>query len=359
MQSAFICQARRVSAAEPESLRHTLATHPHWSRKRSPRDLCQRWQWRTVQGPLQVLAARSLWLKLEARALLILPPLRQQYHTGRWELRSPTLELLARPVPLEQPLAKLQPLRWSLPLARSPEAGRFHGYLRQYHYLGLRVAGENLKYLVQARVGRLVACLLFAAAASQSGARVRFVGCAAGQRARGLSRVVNNTPFLILPWVKVACLASQLLARTARRLSANWQQKYRHPVSWSKPLSSQIGLRAPLIRPPTARALAKPKGPAVSGPIPASAPPRLKPSRFIPCIGTFASACKPQVRPHPCRSSGHQPQRYAQPAGDRARPPNQSAGMAAAPVANTTPAGRRSTTGDLSAQWPAPASGPV
>jgi len=230
MESDFICQGRRVSAAELEWMRHTLATHPDWSRKRLARELCERWQWRTVQGRLKDLAARSLWLKLEARGLLILPPLRQQYQTGRWAPRSPRLELLARPVPLEEPLAKLQPLRWSLPLAGSPEAGRFHSYLRQYHYLGLRVVGENLKYLVQARDGREVACLLFGAAAWQTGVRDRFVGWTAGQRAGGLSQVVNNTRFLILPWVKVAGLASQILGRTVRRLSADWQQKYGHPV---------------------------------------------------------------------------------------------------------------------------------
>jgi hypothetical protein len=42
--------------------------------------------------------------------------------------------------------------------------------------------------------------------------------------------VVNNTRFLILPWVKVAGLASQILGRIVRRLSADWQQKYGHPV---------------------------------------------------------------------------------------------------------------------------------
>ena len=112
----------------------------------------------------------------------------------------------------------------------SPEEGRFHGYLRQHHYLGLRVVGENLKYLVQARDGQDVACLLFGAAAWQTGARDRFVGWTSVQRAGGLGHLVNNTRFLILPWVQVAGLASHVLSRTVRRLSADWQQKYGHPV---------------------------------------------------------------------------------------------------------------------------------
>ena len=78
----------------------------------------------------------------------------------------------------------------------SPEEGRFYGYLRQYHYLGLRVVGENLKYLVQARDGQDVACLLLGAAAWQAGARDRFVGWTSVQRAGALSHSVNNTRFL-------------------------------------------------------------------------------------------------------------------------------------------------------------------
>jgi hypothetical protein len=92
-------------------------------------------------------------------------------------------------------------------LPGSPEEGRVQGYLRAYHYLGLRVVGENLQYLVQTRDGQDVACLLFGAAAWQCAARDTFIGWTAAQRAEGLSAVVNNTRFLILPWVKVPDLA--------------------------------------------------------------------------------------------------------------------------------------------------------
>jgi hypothetical protein len=39
-----------------------------------------------------------------------------------------------------------------------------------------------------------------------------------------------NTRFLILPWVRVRYLASHLLARTARVISADWQGLYHHPI---------------------------------------------------------------------------------------------------------------------------------
>ena len=230
MESDFICQGRSMGAAELDWLGNAVTTHPEWSRKRLARELCQRWQWRTAQGRLKDFAARSLLLKLQARGLLILPSLRTQYRTRRWEASLPPNQPPAVAVRIEGPLVGLLPLRWSLSLAGSLEEGRLHQHLLRHHYLGLRVVGENLKYLVQTCEGHDVACLLFGAAAWQSAARDSLIGWTAAQRARALSHVVNNTRFLILPWVKVPGLASHVLSRAMRRLSGDWQRKYGHPV---------------------------------------------------------------------------------------------------------------------------------
>lgn len=230
MESDLICQGRSVSAVELAWLRSALATYPGWSRKRLARELCQHWQWRTSQGRLKDFAARSLLLKLEARGLLLLPPLREQYRTRRWELGPPSSPAPLVAASIEGPLTGLQPLRWSLSLPGSVEESRLHEHLWRHHYLGLRVVGENLKYLVQSSDGRDLACLLFGAAAWQNAPRDQFIGWSASQRAEGLSHVVNNTRFLILPWVKVPGLASHVLSRAVRRLSDDWQGKYGHPV---------------------------------------------------------------------------------------------------------------------------------
>ena len=49
-------------------------------------------------------------------------------------------------------------------------------------------------------------------------------GNARAPRAKLLSYVA------MLPWVRVSHLASHLLGRVAARLSADWQQKYGHPI---------------------------------------------------------------------------------------------------------------------------------
>jgi hypothetical protein len=107
-------------------------------------------------------------------------------------------------------------------------ARRWAFYLHRYHYLGLRVVGENLGYLVADTAGREVACLLFGAAAWRCAARDQALGWSEAQRRQGLSRLANNTRFLILPWVRVPHLASAVLGAAARRIGADWQAKYGH-----------------------------------------------------------------------------------------------------------------------------------
>lgn len=224
-----MCQGRRLNGGQLDWLRHWIDLHRQWSRKRLARELCQEWDWRNGRGRLKDFAARSLLEKLEQRGLVILPPLQLLRRHPRPKA-APVMERNWPTDPVEAPLSRLQPLRWLQPAADSAEADRFAGYVGCYHYLGLPVVGENLKYLVQDEQGRDLACLLFGAAAWRASARDQFLGWNETQKARALHYVANNTRFLVLPWVKVCGLASHLLGRVARRLSADWQSQYGHPI---------------------------------------------------------------------------------------------------------------------------------
>ena len=200
--------------------------HPEWSRKRLARELCQRWRWMDGRGRLKDFAARSLLLKLEAQGHLRLPPL--QAHKRRAPQGAPQWPDWQEPAPWSAPLALLQPLRVEPVRAGTAAARRWAFYLHRYHYLGLRVVGENLGYGVADTTGREVACLLFGAAAWRCAPRDQALGWSDAQRRQGLSRLANNTRFLILPWVRVPHLASAVLGAVARRIDADWQAKYGH-----------------------------------------------------------------------------------------------------------------------------------
>jgi hypothetical protein len=103
--------------------------------------------------------------------------------------------------------------------------------LNQFHYLGFGgTVGENLQYTVRDGQGQLLAGLVFGSAAWKCQARDEFIGWTPEQRERNLSSITNNTRFLIVPWLRVAHLASWTLGAVLRRLSLDWQAKYGHAI---------------------------------------------------------------------------------------------------------------------------------
>jgi Domain of unknown function (DUF4338) len=228
-----IClQGRTLLSDDLTMVRALIAQHPDWHRTALSRHLCQVWNWRNGAGRLKDMAARTLLLKLQARGLIELPP--PQSRTARPCARAPGSfqpELLpAHPLPIEQALSALQPVH--LELAGSLELRRRVGQLlADYHYRGFNGAvGENVQYLAQDARGRDLAVMVFGAAAWKVAVRDRFIGWSVQQRQRHLGAIVNQQRFLILPWVRVAHLASHLLALATRRLAADWQARYGHRV---------------------------------------------------------------------------------------------------------------------------------
>jgi hypothetical protein len=116
-------------------------------------------------------------------------------------------------------------------LAHPQELPRVQSLLRRHHYLGsLRAVGERLFYIAVDRHGGWVGVLIFCAAAKYLRHRDRWIGWTQEQRRRRLALVVNQARYLLIPRRTVPNLGSRVLKLTLERLSADWQQKYGHPV---------------------------------------------------------------------------------------------------------------------------------
>lgn len=230
MVSILYLQGRAVSDQDLLWLRQVREVHSDWSRKRLARELCQHWDWRNGRGHVKDFAARSLLLKLQTLGLLTLPPLRPQYRSAR-RLPSPPPHW-QRPADWTASLGELTPVSLVPVLPGTETARSWAFYVQSYHYLGLRVIGENLGYLARDACGRDLAALLFGAPAWRCAPRDRALGWTEPERRTQLHTLANNTRFLILPWVRVPHLASHLLGQVARRIDADWQAKYGHGLAW-------------------------------------------------------------------------------------------------------------------------------
>jgi len=229
MQTFGTIQGREIGIADVAVVRQLLAAHPDWPRSRVSVELCQLWDLRGPDGQLKDMACRNVLLKLERAALVTLPPRQRPGPNGR---RNQSIAAIAHETtPVASALPLLEPVSVTVVQRGSAEEQLFNCLVSQYHYLGLRnTVGENLKYLIRANCGRPLACLLFGSAAWKTQARDQFIGWDHPTRQRNLQLVTNNTRFLVLPWVRVPCLASRVLSLVARQVPADWRNKYGHAV---------------------------------------------------------------------------------------------------------------------------------
>jgi hypothetical protein len=200
----------------------------HFQRGRSyiSRALCEAWQWVQPNGKLKEYAARDLLLRLEEQGFIELPARLRPKNN----LKKKSLDQI--PLFLKEPMdgSAGEHDRPFIELAHSQGNYLWDYLVHHHHYLGLpKLVGEHLRYLVYIN-GQVVACLSWASAAWKVKARDQFIGWDEERKRRNLHLIANNTRFLIPDWIRVKHLASKVLALSLRRLSADWQRIYGHPV---------------------------------------------------------------------------------------------------------------------------------
>jgi hypothetical protein len=112
----------------------------------------------------------------------------------------------------------------------SQEGELFRELVGRYHYQGYRVAyGAQLRYLVYISEPRrqVVGCVRYSSPAWRMSARDQWIGWDDRTRACNLQRVVNNSRFLLLPWVRIRNLASRVLSQAQRQMAVDWRRRYR------------------------------------------------------------------------------------------------------------------------------------
>lgn len=191
------------------------------------RTICELLEWKRPNGGLKNHECRQLLERLRDQGWLTLPELRRLGPRGPRRVRLSAAS--AEQPELTGTAGQYEPLRLIVVEGASADSRLWMELVERYHYLGYRVpVGAQLRYLVRSeRNGEAVlACLQWTSAAWKMAARDRWIGWGAAERARHLAFIVNNSRFLILPWVRVKGLASKILARCARQLPADWQRRY-------------------------------------------------------------------------------------------------------------------------------------
>jgi hypothetical protein len=221
------CSGRMFTASEIALMREVVVTCPGLSRKELANTISELVGWTRANGSLKEAECLLLLARLEAAGLLTLPAKQRTRPVGSVTSIPRTAEGEAG-APLNGRVENFAPVSIE-PVTEAEARQRFRELVDRYHPLGYKVPfGAHLEYLVSISqpVPTIVGCLQFSSAAWRIEVRDRWIGWDDATRGRHLPLLVNNSRFVLLPWVQIKNLASATLARALRRLPLDWQVRY-------------------------------------------------------------------------------------------------------------------------------------
>jgi len=231
METELIIRGRIINDASLELIKQV--TGKHWGRGRTfiSRELCKIWDWRQPNGKLKDQVCRILLCQLEKRELLRLPPRKGGTTKGKKRYYiAPNPPPPYPDTPLVEKLKDFPGITLKM-VRRCPEEALWNYLVYRYHYKSYKIiVGAHLKYIAYADAIP-VACLAWCSSIFRIQCRDEFIGWTPQAKNHNIRQVVNNSRFLILPWVRIKNLASHLLAKSARALKEDWRNFYGHPVS--------------------------------------------------------------------------------------------------------------------------------
>ena len=221
-QAAF--SGRSFSSAELELIYGVVKRCGGLSRMELAHTVCELLQWGRPGGGLKARECREFLEVLDARGVLQLPAKRATKPVGS-TTRVPVSVRGEPAALLEGKVGAFEPIVLE-PVQTREQRLLFRELVGRHHYLGHAVPfGAHLRYLFYSGE-RVLGAIQFSSPAWRMAVREGWIGWDESARRANLQRVVNQSRFLILPWVRIANLASVVLSRALRRLREDWQQRY-------------------------------------------------------------------------------------------------------------------------------------
>jgi len=205
------------------AIREEITTAKPATREEIARRVCRRLDWKSPGGKYQVMSAKVGLLRLHRASLIKLPAPIRGNGNGQ-KLRKRPIKL-----PKENPLGlsvdKLHDIKLCR-VADSEQSALYNELMLKYHYLGYTpMAGAQIRYLFRCKEG-LLGAVGFGASAWKVAPRDAFIGWTPSVREKNLHLVLNNSRFLILPWINSKNLASKILGLCARHILKDFTESY-------------------------------------------------------------------------------------------------------------------------------------
>lgn len=215
---------RTFGPEEIELIRWTRKKYPGLSRAELASTLCEFWGWITPSGIPKKIQCLKVLEELEAENLVTLPIKKARKAYVKKENQQLS-EIKKQQEELNGNINDYEPVE--LKIARTGNSlSRWRAYVGQYHMLGEKqVYGSQLFYFIKSGDKEL-GCMQFSASAWALESRDRWIGWTTDDRKARLNLIINNSRYLIFPWVHIKNLASKALSLAARQIQEDWLREY-------------------------------------------------------------------------------------------------------------------------------------
>ena len=203
-----------------------IETFPNLSRTELANTVCELFSWKRPTGRLKSVECRMFLERLDEKGTISLPACRKQYaNRGAAEVQR-TGKADIQPT-ISAGLKELSPILL-IRVGTREQRQLWYEYVDRYHYLGYQVPfGAQLRYFIKSGANDdILGCFQFSSPAWKMAPRDRWIGWTDEQRKVNLQKIINNSRFLIFPWVSVKNLASSVLALVVKTIPDDWQRCY-------------------------------------------------------------------------------------------------------------------------------------
>jgi hypothetical protein len=220
-----VFSGRTFSSEEIELIIWTRKKYPQLSHNELAKTICEFLEWKTPAGRDKVPQCREFLEILETEGLLNLPPKTIQKKRIKKELSNSSEPTKVEYTEIIGSVEDFEPI--TLEIARFGEnLKKWRTYVNQYHMLGDKmVFGSRLHYFIKSGEKEL-GCIQFSASSWALEERERWIEWSLEDRKARLNLIINNSRYLIFPWVRIKNLASKVLSLAVKQLQEDWLKEY-------------------------------------------------------------------------------------------------------------------------------------
>jgi len=217
-----VFSGRTFSPEDIETIKWARKAYPKLPRHEFAGTVCELLGWTTPAGRAKQMQCMAFLEKLEAEWIIQLPP----YDTTRqYKCRVRRKEYEFNTSEIKGEVGEYEPVKLVI-ATPGEELKRWRAYVEQYHILGdKQVFGSRLQYFVKSGETEL-GCMQFSASSWSLEERDKWIGWTKDDRKIRLHLIVNQSRFLIFPWVHIRNLASKALSLAAKQIQGDWLREY-------------------------------------------------------------------------------------------------------------------------------------